>query len=167
MDKVKELATQSAIISHTHIEAITGAIAVAIASALATQIASDKNHPNPNEFIKKIIRYLPDSDTTSKIKKSLQIPYNYHIETIKSILGNGTKIIAQDTVPFAIWCAAHNLHNFEEALWKAVSVLGDRDTICAIVGGITIMSSDESYIPQNWLNSVEDFETSVFRTKKN
>ena len=70
--------------------------------------------------------------------------------------------MVQDTVPFSIWCSANNLMNFEEALWKAVSILGDRDTICAIVGGITIMSTDENRIPKKWLDSVEKFETSEF-----
>ena len=54
-----------------------------------------------------------------------------------------------------------------EAIWKAVSILGDRDTICAIVGGITIMSTDENRIPKEWMESVEDFETSKFIKKEN
>ena len=83
-------------------------------------------------------------------------------DSIRSILGDGTKIMAVDTVPFSIWCAAHNLHNFEESIWKAVSILGDRDTICAIVGGITMMSTEEQYIPELWVQSVEDVEKSVF-----
>lgn len=81
-------------------------------------------------------------------------------------MGNGSKIMVQDTVPFSIWCAAHNLNNFEEAIWKAISILGDRDTICAIVGGITIMSTDERKVPKDWLNLVEDFETSEFIFRK-
>jgi ADP-ribosylglycohydrolase len=71
-------------------------------------------------------------------------------------------MMAQDTVPFAIWCAAHNLGNFQNALWKAVSILGDRDTICAIVGGIVMVSSDENEIPAEWIEKVEDFEKSIF-----
>ena len=43
---------------------------------------------------------------------------------------------------------------------------GDRDTICAIVGGITIMSTDENRIPKDWIESVEKFETSEFIKKK-
>ncbi|MEZ4914557.1 MAG: hypothetical protein R2798_10920 [Chitinophagales bacterium] len=50
----------------------------------------------------------------------------------------------------------------EQIIWKAVSILGDRDTICAIVGGITIMSTDENKIPKDWISLVEKFETSIF-----
>lgn len=161
---VKKLAIQSAEITHSNSEGIAGAIAVAVATAIATEITLVPRNISPNTFIEEVCAALPDSDTRSKIKKSISIPSNYNIETVKSILGNGTKILAQDTVPFAIWCAAHHLSNFEEALWKAVSILGDRDTICAIVGGITIMNSAEVNIPRLWMESVEDVETSIFMT---
>ena len=162
LKRVKELAIKSAEITHSNIEGITGAIAVAIATAIATQIKLNNEEIEAVEFINRIVEVLPDTDTKSKIKKSTTVPYSYNIETVKSILGDGSKIIVQDTVPFSIWCSANNLMNFEEALWKAVSILGDRDTICAIVGGITIMSTDENRIPKKWLDSVEKFETSEF-----
>lgn len=162
LEKVKTLAAQSAEITHSNIEGIVGAIAVAVATAIATQIKISGQKIDYQQFIKQVANELPDSDTTSKIKKSLSVPYNYHIKTVKSILGNGSKIMAQDTVPFCIWCAAHNLNDFEAALWKAVSILGDRDTICAIVGGITVMSAEG--IPNVWSSAVEDFEKSKFRS---
>jgi ADP-ribosylglycohydrolase len=165
LEKVKMLAIQSAEITHANVEGITGAIAVAMATALATQLKMQKSKATPHDFITRVAAALPGSDTKSKIIKSIAVPYDYNIESVEVILGNGTKIIAQDTVPFAVWCAANNLHDFEEALWKAVSILGDRDTICAIVGGITIMSTDEDKVPKEWLTSVEDFETSVFRNR--
>jgi len=164
LEKVKTLATQSAEITHANIEGITGAIAVAVATTIATRIKINQQNIHPQQFIERVVNELPDSDTKSKIKKSLSIPYNYHIETVKSILGNGSKIMAQDTVPFCIWCAAHNLNDFEAALWKAVSILGDRDTICAIVGGIAIMSTEK--IPDTWVDAIEDFEKSQFRSRQ-
>lgn len=165
LNKVRELAIKSAKITHSNEEAICGAIAISIGTSLATKIKLEGLKMMPEEYIRKIIGYLPETDTKSKIKKSLSIPYSYHIETVKSILGNGSKIMTQDTVPYCIWCTANNLNNFEEGLWKAVSVLGDRDTICAIVGGILIMSTEEENIPKNWIESVEDYEKSDFRTK--
>jgi len=165
LKKVKELAIKSAEITHANIEGITGAIAVAIGTAIATEIKIKGVDISSEEFIYRILNKLPDTDTKSKIKKSLSVPYSYNIETVKTILGNGSKIMVQDTVPFSIWCAAHNLKNFREGIWKAVSILGDRDTICAIVGGIIMMSTEDDAIPKEWIESVEDFETSVFRVK--
>ncbi len=165
LERVKELAIKSAEVTHTNIEGITGAIAVAVATAIATKLKLENQSISPIEFIQQVADELPDTDTQSKIRKSLAVPYSYHIETVKTILGNGSKIMVQDTVPFSIWCAAHNLSNFEEAIWKAVSILGDRDTIAAIVGGITIMSTAENKIPLNWVDSVENPMTSPFIKK--
>lgn len=163
-EKIKQLAFLSSELTHTNIEAKTGALAVALGAALAVQVSLGEIL-EPNTFIRRIVDFLPDTDTRSKIQKGLSVPYSYRIDTVRTILGNGSKIMTQDTVPFAIWCAAHNLMNFENALWKAVSILGDRDTIGAIVGSITILSSNSKQIPSSWLNSVEDFETSIFRNK--
>ena len=76
------------------------------------------------------------------------------------MLGNGLKLTAQDTVPLCLWCAAHLYTSLEEALWIAVSALGDRDTICAIVGGMLSLYADK--LPQQWLRYMEHPENSVF-----
>lgn len=164
LQKVKELAKQSAEITHYNPEAIVGAMAIAIATALADKLKFGNATVTPIDFIDLVLAELPGSDTTSKIAKSKSVSYTYHIESVRTILGNGVNMTSQDTVPFVIWCAAHNLFNFEEALWKAVSILGDRDTICAMVGGIVIMSAPDETVPKEWKRSVEAIETSVFRS---
>lgn len=165
LSKVKELAALSAVVTHTNTEAIAGAIAIAVGTALTTKMHVNQKYFTPLQFIDQILAELPDTDTTSKIAKARDVPYHYHIDTVKRILGNGINMTAQDTVPFAIWCAAHHLRDFRNGLWKAVSALGDRDTICAMVGGMIIMSSDKSNVPSEWLNNVEAVETSVFLNK--
>jgi ADP-ribosylglycohydrolase len=57
-------------------------------------------------------------------------------------------------VPFAIWSAAQHLDSYEEALWLTVSGLGDRDTTCAMVGGIVAMSAPQT-IPTVWREARE------------
>lgn len=59
------------------------------------------------------------------------------------------KLTSQDTVPFCLWCAAHHLENYEAALWTTVTPQGDRDTNCAIVGGIVSLSARR--VPAEWL----------------
>lgn len=162
--KVKELSALSAAVTHTSKEAIAGAMAVSIASALSTRNRLESNPMKSKDFIEEVVQHLPETDTSSKIARGLNLSKNAHPDYLSSILGNGSKMLAQDTVPFVIWCAAHYSDNFEEALWRAVSVLGDRDTICAMVGAIVIMSADESTIPATWRTKVEDYETSIFRS---
>ena len=72
-----------------------------------------------------------------------------------SVLGNGSRVTAQDTVPFALWSATCHLNDYEEALWATVSGLGDRDTTCAIVGGVVVMQSGLRSIPKQWLHCRE------------
>lgn len=162
LSAVKENARLSSIVTHSNEEAIAGAQAVAIATALATRIGNGDVEYTPEQFIEAIVNELEDTDTRAKINKSLSVPPAYRIETVRTILGDGTRMLAQDTVPFAIWCAAHHLFHFEEALWKAVSMLGDRDTICAIVGGIVGMSASSETVPVLWKESVESIRDSQF-----
>ena len=164
LEKVKKHSQLSAMVTHSHLEASVGAMAVGIATALATRVRLYSRSYQPEEFIQMVFEQLPDSDTKAKIRKSMSLSYSYHIDTIRTVLGDGSRMLAQDTVPFCIWCAAHNLQDFESALWKGISMLGDRDTINAIVAGITIMSCDPKTIPAAWQEAVESIETSAFRT---
>ncbi|MEO1517516.1 MAG: ADP-ribosylglycohydrolase family protein [Bacteroidota bacterium] len=163
LDAVKTMAAQSAHVTHAHPEATAGAMAVSLATALVTKAHINDKMLSAENLIEQVAQGLPDSDTRSKIRKSLQVPTSYRMETIRQILGNGERMTAQDTVPFAIWCAAHYRQDFSQALWKAVAALGDRDTICAIVGGISIMGCDEKTIPRQWEQSVESIDESIFR----
>ncbi|MGH1433017.1 MAG: ADP-ribosylglycohydrolase family protein [Lewinella sp.] len=162
IEKVIEEASKSAEVTHSNKEGICGAIGVALASMYSTRIGKEQESLSPKEFIAKIGENTPDSDTKYSILKGLSLSSSAHPEMLRSVLGDGTKMKSQDTVPYSIWCAAHYSTSFENALWKAVSILGDRDTICAIVGGIVIMSAPEETIPLDWVNSVERVEDSIF-----
>ena len=162
MEKVIEEAAKSAEVTHSNKEGICGAIGVALASMYCTRMGNGQESLSPKEFISSIGENVPESDTKYSILKGLSISSDAHSEMLKSVLGNGIKMKSQDTVPFSIWCAAYYSISFENALWKAVSVLGDRDTICAIVGGIVIMSAAEETIPKDWLSAVEKVAGSGF-----
>lgn len=153
---------KSAVVTHSHHEAQVGAVAVAYAAALALRSKLENIHIYPNIFIQQVYDQLEDSDTKSKIGKSLHIPITYRMDSVTSILGNGIKLLAQDTVPLVIWCSAHFFSNFENALWHAVSALGDRDTICAMVGSIVILSAPETTIPKKWIDLVENIDNTHF-----
>ncbi|MAT44373.1 MAG: crystallin J1 [Anaerolineaceae bacterium] len=151
LERVVSEASLSAEVTHAHPEGIAGAVAIAVAAALAAQ----PDYPTGIDFIKSVHRYVPDGLTKDGILRSVEIPAETEIESVVELLGNGTAISAQDTVPFCVWCAAHHLDNYEEALWKTISGLGDRDTTCAMVGGIVALSAKT--IPQDWLTHREPF----------
>jgi len=65
-------------------------------------------------------------------------------------LGNGSGISAADTVPFCLWSVARFGSDFEELMWRTVSALGDRDTTCAIAGGLAALLVGAEGIPGEW-----------------
>jgi ADP-ribosylglycohydrolase len=151
--KLTEQAELSAVITHSHPEGVAGAIAVALAAALAWR---HKSFPMaPRDFLQEVCERTPESEVRRGLIKALALPANTTVEPAVAALGNGSKISAQDTVPFSIWAAAHRLDDYQDALWRTVSGLGDRDTTCAIVGGIVAMSAGVESIPSSWIQSRE------------
>jgi len=138
----------SAEITHAHPEGKAGAIAVAVAAA----IAAGPVPPRGAAFLREILLFVPDSITREGIKKSLSIAKeNLHEAVIK--LGTGRAVSAQDTVPFCVWSAAYHLDSFEGVLWQTAAGRGDCDTTCAIVGGIVAAAGGR--IPQEWIERRE------------
>jgi len=89
------------------------------------------------------------------IAQARDLPPSYAVETAVSVLGNGSGIIAPDTVPYCLWCVARSLGSFEEAMWTTISGGGDMDTTCAIVGGI-IAANEKCGPPAKWIARRED-----------
>ncbi|HLJ81448.1 MAG TPA: ADP-ribosylglycohydrolase family protein [Ktedonobacterales bacterium] len=150
LDAATTHAARSAEVTHTHPEAAAGAIAVAVAAALAWQAQQQGQLPAASDFLDHVLPYVPESAVRAKIVRARDFRPNIATEHAAAMLGNGSEISCQDTVPFCLWCAAHHLDDYEEALWQTVSALGDRDTTCAIVGGIVVMYTGVEGIPPDW-----------------
>lgn len=183
IDAVVEQAAQSSVVTHTHPEAVAGAIAVAVAVARAFELRSLHAGNSPveddlsvdvgssvergdssvsssarlgrAEFLDWVLPHVPESEVRSKIRKARDLSDDASVRFAVAVLGNGVRVSAQDTVPFALWCAAKCLSDYEEALWLTVSGLGDRDTTCAIVGSIVASYTGTEAIPREWLTSRE------------
>jgi ADP-ribosylglycohydrolase len=153
LERVISEATLSARVTHAHSEGIAGAIAVAVATALAQQ-----GQISGRLFLEKIIELTPESEVRSLISRATKYTDHTPIETAIHQLGVGWGVSAQDTVPFCIWCASKHLENFVDAMWYTVSGLGDRDTTCAIVGGIVAARVGVEGIPNSWRVAREDLQ---------
>jgi len=138
----------SAVITHAHPEGQAGAMAVAAAAA----IAALPGRPAGRDFIKEALFFVPHGKTRTGIEEALDIAGDDREEAVIK-LGTGQRISSQDTVPFCLWSAAYHLDDFVEALWCTVAGLGDRDTTCAIVGGIVSLSAPG--IPAAWIERRE------------
>lgn len=149
----------SAMVTHAHPEGQAGAMGVAVAAALA---AAEPNLSGA-AFIESVVRMVPEGQTRERLRISLDIPAGELSQAVR-LLGSGSEVTAQDTVPFCVWNAAHNLDSYEAALWSTVKGHGDCDTTSAIVGGIVALSARR--LPADWLERREPLpELSVLTEK--
>lgn len=147
-------ARASAEVTHMHPDGQTGATAVALAAAWMIRERKPENKPT-FEMIEFVLAHIPQTDTYYRLKKALTVPLELTPRSAALFLGNGSGVISSDTVPFCLWCASRHPTNYSEALWSTVSGLGDRDTTCAIVGGIVALSAGRESIPTEWLKARE------------
>jgi len=155
-------ARASAEVTHAHPEGQAGAIAIAVAGAWAVRRGTSSAPSSPAELFDLVLDLTPPGETRQGIELARGLPLDLSVMTAASVLGNGIRVISPDTVPFCLWCIARHLDDYEEAMWATVSGLGDRDTTCAIVGGIVVLSCGRERIPADWLATREPlaFESS-------
>jgi ADP-ribosylglycohydrolase len=160
-DAVVKEARASAQVTHAHPEEQAGAVAVAIAAAWASKRGSADASGAGSDLLEVALQYTPEGETRRGIEHALALPLDLSVQTAASLLGCGYKVTSPDTVPFALWCAARHIDNFEEALWATVSGLGDRDTTCAIVGGVVALATGKQSIPSEWVKAREPLTIAV------
>lgn len=150
LDAIPAQAARSAEVTHAHPEASAGAIAVALAAALAWRQRAADRPPARVAFLEEVIARTPESAVRRGIEEACALPADATPDIVAIALGNGSYVTCPDTVPFCLWVASGNLRDWEEAFWQALSVFGDRDTNCAIVGGIVAASVGVEGIPAEW-----------------
>jgi ADP-ribosylglycohydrolase len=161
LDAVVLHARASAEPTPAHAEGHAGAIATAVAAALAWQMGNGARAMSGAELLGETLRLTPGSATRDGIERALSLPADRDVAHAAAELGNGSRVTAPDTVPFALWCAARHLDDFEQALWTTVSGLGDRDTTCAITGGIVALAVGRAGIPAHFLNAREPLDSTL------
>lgn len=150
-------AARSAEVTHRHPEGIAGAVAVALAAAGAAHARLTGKLPAPEEFIDSVLEHLGDSETRTAIRRARAM-LGAATADVAAELGNGSRVTAQDTVPFTIWAAATHLGDYPAAVATCIEADGDIDTTGAIVGGIVAAhtgSRPGTGVPQWWLAARE------------
>ena len=108
-----------------------------------------------SELLREVTLRTPFGDTRDGLIKACNLSLSTAPTSAAAVLGSGSRVICSDTVPFALWCAARHLDDFEEAMWSTVAGLGDRDTTCAIVGGIVALAVSEQGLPKHFVSARE------------
>lgn len=151
MDLVVHHARASAEPTHAHPDGQAGAIAVAVAAAVASRMGRGAESMSGAALLREVVARTPDGSTREGMERAAALSFDEEPEKAVALLGNGSHVISSDTVPFSLWCAARHLGDFEEALWTTVSGLGDRDTTCAIAGGVVALAAGQSSIPTSFV----------------
>jgi ADP-ribosylglycohydrolase len=144
-----EHARRSAAPTHAHSDGVAGAVAVAVAAAAV--FAGERD---PRVLLETVVEHTPAGPTRDGLRRAIPLLRAEPI-TVAAELGNGSRVIASDTIPFAVWCAATHLDDFARACWACVEVGGDIDTTCAMAGGIIAGAVGLAGIPADWRASRE------------
>lgn len=160
LNAVVDQARRSAEVTHAHPEGIAGAVAVAVAAAIAARHSNERSVAGARTFVDAVRDYVPDSEVRAQLDRAYEtLDPRASTDRATELLGNGSRISAQDTVPFCVWMAGMHLEDYEEALWQTVSVQGDMDTTCAIVGGVVAAHVGIEGIPEEWRTAREPLPT--------
>ena len=150
---VRAQAHLAAEVTHAHPEGISGAVAVAVAAAVAAASRGDPA-PDPRSFLELAAGVIP-GPVGEGIAQAASLTPGIPAWKAADLLGNGQRVRASDTVPFALWSAAHHLDDLPGALWTTAEGLGDVDTTCAITAGVVAARSGLAGVPPRWLDLCE------------
>jgi ADP-ribosylglycohydrolase len=149
-------AIRSAEITHAHPEAILGAAAVAVAAAEAGRARLAGERPEPAVLLDAVLGIIVASRVRAGVERARRL-LGASVAEASYELGNGARVLAQDTVPFTLWTAATYLHDYPGAIIACIEAGGDVDTTAAIVGGIvaSFTGIGDRGIPTEWLAARE------------
>jgi ADP-ribosylglycohydrolase len=141
-------------VTHAHPEGIAGGIAIAVAALHAIR-AREASTPLATGLFDVVRGATPAGYLRDAIDEARALPAGTSIADAARKLGNGAGVTAPDTVPLCLWLLVHRAPAYDESLWATVSALGDRDTTCAIVGGVAACFYGVEAIPAEWRSARE------------
>ncbi|MFH8383166.1 ADP-ribosylglycohydrolase family protein [Kitasatospora sp. NPDC018058] len=146
-------AADTAVITHTHPQAVDGAIAVAVAAAYAVRARTEAM--TPNTFLAAVAELTPRGAVHDGLTEAIGLLAEPDPLVAAKALGNGSRTSAADTVPYALWCATRRLTDYRAAIWEAIAAGGDMDTVAAITGGVVAAYTGTQGIPAAWMAARE------------
>ncbi|MFF2951711.1 ADP-ribosylglycohydrolase family protein [Kitasatospora sp. NPDC057965] len=153
-EEAAEQAVLSAEVTHAHPEGVAGAVAVAVAASLA---AGSRTRPVPQApaLLAEVADRTPPGAVREGLRRAADLDAGTEPWQAADVLGSGQRVQAGDTVPFALWSAAHHLDSLTDALWTTAEGLGDVDTTCAITAGVVAARTGLGRVPREWLTRRE------------
>lgn len=152
--KLREVACQTSLITHSHILGMEGAALQARAVALA--VAEDPDNPlDVDSFITTLLDFTTEDAYLRKIARFASLlKHPEDRETVVEQLGHA--IEAFESVPTAIFAFLSHPHDFVSTVIYAVSLGGDTDTIASMAGAISGAYLGIDAISAEWRKHLEN-----------
>lgn len=147
-------------ITHTHPQALAGAVAQALAVRLAARLGAAGQKPKPARFMEKVATQVEaiDLQLTQRLRAMPPLPHGSE-EAARAALtaAYACDVSAAEAVPPAMgaFLAAESA---EQAIILAVSLGGDTDTIGAMTGALAGAYWGLEALPAAWLAGLENRE---------
>jgi len=164
MDEIVNLARLQSEPTHCHEEGIAGSVSITIATSfLVTLHKLNELGVNKQGFLPRIYNNTPKGIVRSGIERAIHLDLDTPITEAIKVLGNGTHVTCQDTVPLCCWLVQKHLRDYpikqddiyEKAIIETSMAFGDVDTNCAIVGG---MLGTVCLPPEKWVKFCKPME---------
>lgn len=153
-EKLRQVACQSSLITHSHTLGMEGAALQAF--AVATAVAENPDEIfNFQTFISHLLDFITEDVYRTKIEKFtalMERPDNR--QDVVHQLGHG--IEAFNSVPTAIYSFLAHPRDFASTVIYAVSLGGDTDTIASMAGAVSGACLGIDRIPQEWQEQLEN-----------
>jgi len=151
--RLRDIAYQSSQITHTHQLGKEGAALQAYAVALATNLEPSSPFDR-GAFLAKLINFVSEEIYREKLNKMEALLPQSDKDRVVLELGNG--IEAFNSVPTAIYSFLSQPDSFAQAVFLAISLGGDTDTIGAMTGAISGAYLGFDAIPYKWRAKLEN-----------
>ncbi|MGD9487951.1 MAG: ADP-ribosylglycohydrolase family protein [Calditrichaceae bacterium] len=155
-DSIFRKAVHDAIMcTHIHPEAVDGALVQAKAVSLLLKLKSAEFF-DTGQFLTTLGCFAESDVMKRQLKRIGELINRSDDVSAVENLGNGIR--ASEAVPCALYAAAKYYRNPEEAVIKSVNFGGDTDTIGAMTGALMGALHGFAWIPDRWLDNMENEE---------
>jgi ADP-ribosylglycohydrolase len=162
-DANKRRAFVSASTRLTHTDPKAEAAALAVAEAVAHEVANPGQHGSSGLLA--ILRELsPESDWQDRIAQTVEsLKRKDSVQDFACSLGlnNGVSGYSLHTVPVALYAWCRHPGDFRRALTDVLDCGGDTDTVGAILGALCGASCGPNGIPKEWLDGIVEWPRSI------
>jgi len=157
-EKRREFVAASTLLTHTHPRALTAALAVAEAAALAL-----RQNESTDDWLSELPSLGHDDEWRALCRKLTEaLAAKKPAEAFAETLGLREAVTgyAYHSVPVALFAWLRHRGDFRATLESALNCGGDTDTVGAMVGALSGIDVGKEGIPFEWLNGIYEWPRS-------